>query len=257
MPAAGFFLRIIRLVAIDGTVRVALEDDFHHFRLILRHREGIVRSVMGESLRFPWTSCALAGMELSALEGMPLSPSLLAVNAHADAPSQCTHLFDLAGLAIAMASLGTKERCYRIVLDDPDANGCQRARIEQDGREALAWLLVNGVIEAPQAYAKRLIGRGFSQWVARERPQEEVAPALLLRRAAQISRGRSVDLDALERPPYSMPCFTLSPRRIAEARRMRGSRRDFSVPRPALFADDTAWLASPLQPDPTLDNSRG
>lgn len=36
-----------------GEVRAALEDDFHHFRVWVRHRAGEITAIGGEALRFP------------------------------------------------------------------------------------------------------------------------------------------------------------------------------------------------------------
>src|SRR3546814_7802131 len=49
-PPAGLH-RIIRLHAIDGEVRGALEDDFHHFRVLIRHDGARVTNVEATALR--------------------------------------------------------------------------------------------------------------------------------------------------------------------------------------------------------------
>src|SRR3546814_15101952 len=59
-PPAGLH-RIIRLHAIDGEVRGALEDDFHHFRVLIRHDGARVTNVEATALRQPFSRCGDSG----------------------------------------------------------------------------------------------------------------------------------------------------------------------------------------------------
>ena len=74
-----------------------LEDDFHHFRVELRHDGSLVTDVVGSGLRSPWTTCLDAGVPLRTLVGTRLTTGPLALS-HLDARQNCTHMFDLAGL---------------------------------------------------------------------------------------------------------------------------------------------------------------
>ena len=80
-------------------VRAALEDDFHHFRVSIRHNSEILTDINGWAVRFPYDACPSAANQLRGLLGMPLSDIAHSVNRQTDAKLQCTHLLDLAGLA--------------------------------------------------------------------------------------------------------------------------------------------------------------
>lgn len=237
---ASFRRRIIIVVG-KAETRATLEDDFHHFHVIL-HYDDVVRSVAAETLRYPWTSCARAADELQMIVGMTLSPEPLAIHAHADAAEQCTHMFDLAGLAIATAAKGVRERRFLATVARRDEAGIVNAVVERDGEPVLAWQVRNKLIEAPAPYHGQAIGRGFAKWVVGERPREEAETALILRRAVQVASGGNVDVDKLEKPLFPLPCYTLSPVRMDEARRMRGTRKRFEGPDAAVFTDEEQWL---------------
>ena len=103
-PGTSLFRRRIRLVNVDSSYTVGeLEDDCHHFRVELRHDRSTIVSAAGQYLRGPWTTCREAGEPLRAIEGRPMRPHASAIGGYADARDNCTHLFDLTGLAMAQA----------------------------------------------------------------------------------------------------------------------------------------------------------
>ena len=112
MHPYGSYRRRIRLVNEPGLVRGGLEDDFHYFRVAVRHDGSVVTDIEVEAFRWPWTTCPDAGNELQQLVGMPLSPRCLAVGDHANPRLQCTHQFDLTGLAVAHATRDEHARQY-------------------------------------------------------------------------------------------------------------------------------------------------
>ena len=100
----GAFRRRIRVVATsDEVVEAGLEDDFHYFKVALRHDSERVGSGgrRGDPLAVEHVPRRRA--PLHALEGMPLSDRCLAVGDWAPPRPNCTHMFDLAGLAVAHA----------------------------------------------------------------------------------------------------------------------------------------------------------
>ncbi|MET0295556.1 MAG: DUF2889 domain-containing protein [Phenylobacterium sp.] len=244
-PPSGAFVRWIDVLCGQGEARGVMLDDFHHFRVSLRHAAGRVVEAAGQALRYPWTTCGAAPEALQQLVGMELSESSIAVYRQTDSGGQCTHLFELAGLVLAVAAQGDQERRYRVEVADRDRNGLRRSRIFLGGAEILDWMVSDDRIASPAGYADRQLGAGFTQWVTAARPNEAEA-ALLLRRAIQISNGRLVDLDAMARPRRIVPCFTLSLARIDGARRMRGSARDFSAGAEPDRGSDEEWLRGAL-----------
>lgn len=225
-----------------GEARAALEDDFHHFRVALRHERGRVSGVEGEALRNPYTLCPSAAGRLPQLVGMALSPAASAVGRAADASEQCTHLFDLAGLALAAAATGRPRVVYDIEVPDR-AQGRTRARLARDGAALLAWDLDGTAIAAPASYAGVSLRKGFGRWALAALPADLAEAAVVLRRCALISLGRGKPLDLqLHAVPTGL-CYAQQPARAEQALRVVGSTWDFSDRAGELCAGDADWLA--------------
>ncbi|CAG9166000.1 hypothetical protein LMG23994_00874 [Cupriavidus pinatubonensis] len=223
-------------------VRAALEDDFHHFRVEVHGMDGYVAHIAGCALRQPYTLCNAAGARLEALLGMPLSSIAHEVTRVADASEQCTHLFELAGLAIAAAARGIARRQYDIEVP-MRVTGRTVPRLARDGVDVLAWTVQDTVIAAPAPYAGVDLNRGMARWALSTLPFEEAEAALVLRRCTGISRGRGKPLDAQIHASPSGHCYSQQPVRAMQALRVVGSTWDFADTPEALCADDLAWLA--------------
>lgn len=224
-----------------GEVRAVLEDDFHHFRVVVAHRDGAVSAVRGETPRHPFTACPGAAPELSRLAGMRLDPVANSVTLHADATQQCTHMFDLAGLAIAVAARGDSYRRYDI--DVPrHVDGRSHACLRRDGVAVLDWEVEGSLILGPAPYAGVDMRQGMARWALGTLPAEEAEAALVLRRCALISLGRLKDLDRQPHAHLSGRCYAQQPERAPQAIRIVGSTWDFSARAEALCQDDRSWL---------------
>lgn len=223
-------------------LRAALEDDFHHFRVELQARDGHIASVRGEALRLPYTLCGEAPRALQALVDAPLSPVAHAVTRVTDPTGQCTHLLELAGLAMAAAANGLASRRYDIEVPMRTA-GRTQGRLWRDGQLLLSWDLVGTVIEAPAAYAGIDIYHGMARWALAALPTDEAEAALVLRRAVGISKGRGMPLDEQVHAQPTGHCYSQQPVRAVQALRMRGSTWDFATTPERLCAGDVAWLA--------------
>ena len=102
MRAPGVYRRRIRLTSpVKGRVAAEMEDDFHHFGVELEHDGERVTAIQGSAARFPWTTCPAAAVELQGLVGAPLATRSTAIADHIPARQNCTHMYDLAGLALA------------------------------------------------------------------------------------------------------------------------------------------------------------
>src|SRR3546814_8833220 len=62
-----------------------------------------------------------------------------------DALLQCTHQFDLATLAIALAARGGSARHYHAFVEDGAAVEQRRATLRRDGETVLRWAFQDGV----------------------------------------------------------------------------------------------------------------
>ena len=241
----GPYRRRIRIVTTaPGAVDAELEDDFHHFGLALTHDGTRVSSVEGRAVRSPWTTCPAAVGPLHAVEGMPLSPRCTAVAGHAEPRANCTHLFDLAGLAVAHAARGTWHREYDVEIPRPVA-GRSRVRLWRDRELALDWRLVDGrVVDAPP-YSDVPWGGGFLRWADSALDPETAESAIVLRRACTIGSGRGMDLDRIDRASelekiMAGVCYTMSEQHIHVALRNKGTVRDFAERPDALLSGDDA-----------------
>lgn len=241
------YRRRIRLVAPESGIVVGdLEDDFHRFRVALGHDGERVTTVLGAALRYPWSTCPDAAAPLRELEGAPLFERVTHA-AHFTAPrANCTHMFDLAGLAVTHAAAERVERRYDATLPPPTGR-IQTATLERDGEPYLEWVLEWGAdgerrcIEPPPFSDTRWRG-GFMRWADEALDPETAEAAIVLRRACDIGMGHGMDLDRYPRAadiefPMVGACYTMQPERIEVAFRNRGTIRDFTDRPDALLAD--------------------
>jgi hypothetical protein len=232
----GVYRRRIRLRAEDREVRGSLVDDFHDLTLRLVHDGVRVSKIEGATRRIPWATCPGAALPLALLEGMPLTRSLRSVARHTDPRAQCTHLFDLASLAVSLAASGAAERCYELAV--PDRVGTRTlASLSRDGVPLLRWQIDGARIEDPPPFAGRSLGGGFAEWAESTLDGALAEAAQVLRRAASISLGRRFDFDRVPdartfQSQAGAACFTFQPGRVAQGLRLVGNVRDWSAELP-------------------------
>ncbi|WP_338922646.1 DUF2889 domain-containing protein [Pseudomonas silesiensis] len=224
-----------------GEVRAALEDDFHHFRVWVLHHDGEVTAIGGEALRYPYSLCSQACGQLQQLPGMKLDRVAHSVTRQTDTSHQCTHLLDLAGLAIATAARGTDQRRYEINIGQRIDNRT-RAILIRDGNEDLTWEVNGTMIEGPSPYSGINLREGMARWALNALNEEAAEAALLLRRCTLISMGRAYNLDEQIHAASTARCYSQQPVRAEQALRMKGSTLDFSHEQASLCAQDQEWL---------------
>ena len=245
----GSYRRRLRMTVVDdaGSVEAGLEDDFHHFRVRVEHDGAVVTLVQADARRWPWTTCPDAAGPLHALEGMELSPRCLAVGKVADPKQNCTHMFDLAGLAIAHAARGgpvgtTRQYDIEIPAEvrrgEPAAVTCAR-----DGEPLHEWHMDTWKLVAPEPFASAPWRGGFFRWADETFDADGAEAAIVLRRSCDIGLGRGMDLDAVDRADEMRDqmagvCFTMQPAQIAVSLRNKGTIRDFDADPDALLRDD-------------------
>ena len=235
------YRRHIDLVSRGDTVHGELADDAQHFRVRLVHDTRRVVEFASEAVRFPWSTCADATTALRALEGMELSPRCTAIGAVSDASGQCTHLFDLAGLAVAHAATGHSRRTYHCAVRGAGREA--HATLDRDGERLLDWRLEGFTIRAEAPFDRVSLKGSFLAWAEGELDPDLAEAAIVLRRASYISPVRFYELDSFAhasdvQPPRGQ-CYTYTEGIAQRAVRQRGSKRDYTD-RPEALLDPLA-----------------
>jgi Protein of unknown function (DUF2889) len=212
---------VLRRTASD-VVDGEIEDHIHHFGVRLGHREARVTAIEGRAVRAPWSLCPGASAQLAVLVGAPVGVPPPGI----DPTAHCTHLLDLAVVALRFAAGGPAARRFALDITGWDTPELTASARRDDGR-SLRWTVRGRTITGPEPYAGQRLGSGFAAWASATLDDDDSELALLLRRATWMSASRGIDLDQFERlsqsavPPGS--CFASQPQRIELARRNRGS----------------------------------
>ena len=197
-----------------------LEDDFHHLGLTLEHDGELVTDVRVASERLPFTTCPLASANLKNLIGQKLLPRSTDIGAMVKMREQCTHMFDLAGLAMAHAAAGRDHRQYEAIITDRKITawesgtrrilGVGEAWLLCDNHEILRWQIDKRAITGPAEWAGQALAEGF-RTRTETMPIEQAEAATVLRRAIMVAGGRSFDPDTVRTAAgrwQSGVCFT-------------------------------------------------
>jgi hypothetical protein len=224
----------------DEEVVAWLEDDFHHFSVTITHDDEFVTDVSMLALRHPYSTCPTAAEPIRELIGAPLVKRASDVGQWINMRMQCTHIFDLAGLALAHAAAGRTHRRYQTTIDDrsivevhPTGRrtlGSGRAVVLQDGIEVLVWDIDGHEITGPNEWAGQSLNKGFRA-KTETLELEPAEHATILRRAIMIAGGRSADRDTASLPRENTKaavCHTYQPSQRPNAEWISHSVRDWS-----------------------------
>jgi hypothetical protein len=229
---SGVFRRRIRLRAQADHVLAEVEDNQHGFRLQLWHDGARVTQVRAEALRFPLSSCADAPAALAWLRGFALfGPRSLRQSF--DSRRQCTHLFDLAELAVEHAREGWHERVYDVVIPD-EKNGRLSLSVSLNGTVMHEWISAGAALVEPVALAGQPMMAGFYRWAEQCFTGEELRAAVILQRGFFVAQSRRFAMEKVDVPPLesnTVPlgsCYSFSAGVVENARRVHDSMRDFS-----------------------------
>ena len=241
--ASGLYRRKIDLHAPDPSTVVGwMEDDFHHFGLKLVHDGCVVKSIEASSPRHPWTTCPGGLMEIRMLEGQALFQRASDIGQLIDMRQQCTHLFDLAGLAVAHAARGLTRRRFEIEMPGREvtardstglfalAFGPTVISLTRDGVHAMTWEIDADMITGPEPYAGHSMQTGFRLWTE-SMPLDEAECANILRRSVMVGSSRKQSMSHIANATQmNMPgaCFTFQPLQISKAVFHPSSRQDFT-----------------------------
>lgn len=229
----GLYRRRVRLRATPWRASADVEDDYHRFGVDVEHDGAVVLAIRGRALRTPWTTCPLAAQQLQVLAGAPLLASPFQVLRQTKLAQHCTHMVDMAALAIAAAARGERYRQYdaSLTLEDRGGADWRTGVLEPSDGEPSRWLMRDGVVVEPAAYAGLEMRRAASWIAARSDTISAIEAAFVMQRAVLVAGGRRYELDEVVTPAAQLwmlgACFAFQPDRMAEGRRRLGSTRSF------------------------------
>jgi hypothetical protein len=214
--------RVITFRASPGRVDAVVEDNVHEFAVTLGHDGKTVTEVKAEAIRFPWTTCPMGVERLKNLIGAPLAG---ATRGQIDPVQQCTHMLDLARLAMAQAGRGG-DRVYELEFCLEPGTSARLGEIRRDGALLFTWRDVDDHITTPGPF------EGHATTVRSEWSEAVLADpdlleaAMIMRRGLLVFRGRirlGVVIDRASDQPYMAgACLTYQPERMAVAVRPAG-----------------------------------
>lgn len=244
----GLYRRAIRLQRTGRTVTAEMEDDFHHFRVQLEHDDKTILAMHGESLRFPWTTCGEeAASELSVLSGLPLASLRDQLEQH-QRWRQCTHLFDLAELAVAHVDRDTFSALYEVAVQVEPGCGAVWVELKQDLSVTDLLRIDNGVIESPETLSGLRIDQ-LKNWATAQADPAVVERYAVLQRAVHVSYGRVFDW-SFARSAADMglepTCFTFSQDNARRATPIEAHARDYTNSADNMLVEGIQRLADPI-----------
>ncbi|MBV1901398.1 MAG: hypothetical protein KUG56_06975 [Kordiimonadaceae bacterium] len=230
-----FLLRRIILRNQPGQVTADLEDDFHQFQITLKHDGHKVLDIKGLADRYPWATCCESVNLLEEFVGVVLSDSPSVLLKYADRRAHCTHLFELASLAVIHASRGdTAERVYEAKVPNRIEERTH-ATLYRNGSLFMDWHLDGTNIVPPGRLAGVDLRQKFMSWAEETLSAEDAEACFILRRAVYISNGRSSNLkrtsgayEHKSKKSILGACYTYNSENIDRAERMKGFVKDWS-----------------------------
>jgi len=229
----GSYRRRVRLANAVGRALASVLDDYHDMRCVVEHDGTQVTGVVGDIARAPFTTCPSASTALHELVGSPLAIGRVQLYGEGRPGRNCTHLFDIAALAMAFALLPLGERVFDLVVPD-EVEGGSLIEALVDGKIVHLWRVAGETILTPREFEGRGLFGGFAAWAAATFKDVELDAALALQKAMFVARGRRYLVDGQggdslrQQPERIGACFTFSEPQFSIARSIPGYTRDFT-----------------------------
>ena len=231
---SGTYRRRIVLQAINNTVLANVIDDYHEMACVLHHDGSCVTAISGRIDRAPFSTCAAAPVALQELVGLPLATSRAEIYGGGRARRNCTHLFDIAAMAIGVALSGDRLRSFDFVVPDETEFGMM---IDAWVGQSLVhrWTLREEVIVSPPQMSGRSLFGGFATWANSQFEGVTLDAALHLQKVVFVARGRRFKISDPEagsirdEPERLGACYTFSEPRFSTAVGMTDYVRDFTA----------------------------
>jgi hypothetical protein len=238
---SGASRRRIILRRSQGRVDASLEDIFHAMHCTLFHDGTRITDIDAALTRIPTSACPGAAIAIRELIGEPLDLASATLYGAGRPRRNCTHLFDLAVLAMAQATRDEPVRRYDMLVPDETGEPVE-IEVRRNGLLVHAWRVHEDVIVTPEPLAGKPMLAGFAGWALRTFTGDALEAAMALHRTCFISRGRrfltetrageSIRVNAA----MAGVCHSYSAERMDQAIFLPGNRRDYSggIPEPGL-----------------------
>jgi len=229
----GILRRRMRVRAHGLQVDVDLEDNNHAFRLRLRHDGSAVTAVEVDSVRHPFGTCPEAVRPLQLIVGHRLADGVKALRDRLSPGEHCTHMFDMAMLAVAHAGGGDEQFEYDIAVHD-ETDAPARAEIRRNGTLVHAWTVRARAIVTPVELAGRPMMRGFHAWASETFEGDALEAAGALQRGYFVAQARRYRFDPPEDNPATADgmapgaCYSYGAGVVERAFRSGVTVRDFT-----------------------------
>lgn len=233
----GGYRRRIRLLREKDAMLALLDDSNHAMWVRVRHDGQHVTGVEAQTQRAPNTNCPFAYEALRELVGLPLAIDRAELYGKGRAVRNCTHLFDIAALAMKYARSDVERRVYDVTVPDADRPGEPVvASVAIDGRCILEWKIRRGLLTEFRDEDDNPIPmlRGFTKWAVARLKDEALEAAFVLQPAYLVSTGRTAIVDQQRDLPIdAIPwltgaCYAYRPERINAGTQCVGNVKDFS-----------------------------
>lgn len=229
----GIFRRRVRIEPEPGRTTGILNDCYHSIRAELAHDGKTVSNVTAALDRAPKTTCPSAAIAFNEIRGLPVNAPRRAFYTDGRAARNCTHLLDLALLALGAVGRGDGPLVYDIAIPDRhDDRTHVTARI--NGQTLHEWAVHGDMIEAPCAVAGRPLFRGFAAWAEDTFSGRALDAARIVQKSLFVAKGRAYAVDGpvplhAERETHRIDdCFSFSDPQRTRARDLIGYVRDYT-----------------------------
>ena len=229
----GVFRRRIQLQQQGNQVVGLLEDCSHGFEVHISHDGSRLIDVTGVTHRYPLTTCPGATEPLRDLIGIAITASARNINEQVNPRINCTHLYDLAVLAIIHASGTEALITYDVEVPD-EINGSNEAKVFRNGELVHHWQTANNQIISPTELAGNTLFQGFAAWANHVFSGAALEAAFVLQKGFFVSQAQKFDhrrSEGMQVGSFSMPlgvCYSYTEARVGQARLMVNRARDFT-----------------------------
>ena len=218
----GSCVRRISLRSEGSVVQGHLADNFHEMRCVVGHDTGLVTRITSEAVRIPTTACPAAAGQIQSFTGLPVGTPTREFYRDGRGRHHCTHLLDLAVLAIGHAAKPASTVTYEAVVPD-EVDEPVTITIARNGQLVHRWLIREGIIVEPAQLSGKTLDKGFASWATIVLDRDALDAATILARTWLVAIGRrylptlAAGRPALDNPGMLGRCYAYSMPHVANA----------------------------------------